>query len=220
MSEPVKRRYHSPVRQAQAARTREQILEAASRLFQEDGFGPTTVRRIAEAAGVVPETVYAIFGSKARLLTAIVDVRLAPEGQSSILERPEVAALAAEPDQRRLLHGFTQDYAAMSERVRPISEVLRTAKAVDPAMAGVRDAIEGHRHRYMRTIAGWLGDRGPLLVSVDRAADIIWALASPDVSRMLCDVRGWTTAEYAAWLAEALAVALVPAQTRRRKPGR
>jgi AcrR family transcriptional regulator len=210
MDRPVKRRYHSPTRQAQAARTRAQILEAAAALFQAGGFGGTTVSQIAEAAEVVPETIYATFGNKAGLLTALIDLRLAPEGQSSILDRPELVALAREPDQRALLRGFARDYAVMSERVRPISEVLRTAKAVDSDMAAVRDEIEGHRHRFMRTIATWLADRGPLLVDVDRAADMIWTLASPDVGRMLCDVRGWSTDQYAQWLEDTLASALLP----------
>lgn len=216
MPEPVKRRYHSPTRQAQAARTRAQILDAADQLFRAQGFGRTSVRQIAEAAAVVPETVYANFGNKARLVTALIDIRLAPDGQASILERPEVDALAREPNQRRLLRGFARDYAAMSERVRPISEVLRTAKAVDPEMAAVRDEMEGHRYRYMRAVAGWLADRGPLLVSVDRAADMIWTLASPDVARLLCDDRGWTTDDYADWLEETLATMLLARSGRRR----
>lgn len=210
MSEPVKRRYHSPTRQAQAARTRQQILDAADRLFRTQGFGRTSVREIAEAAEVVPETVYATFGSKARLLTALIDIRLAPEGEASILERPELAALSQEPDQRQLLRGFARDYAAMSARVRPISEVLRTAKAADPDMAAIRDEIEGHRYRYMHTIAEWLAERGPLVVSVGRAADIIWTIASPDVGRMLCDERGWTSDDFADWLEASLTASLLP----------
>jgi AcrR family transcriptional regulator len=215
MAEPVKRRYHSPARQAQAARTREQILEAADRLFRSQGFGATSVREIAEAADVVPETIYATFGSKARLLTALIDVRLAPDRQASILERPEVVALADEPDQRRLLRAFARDYAAMSARVRPISEVLRTAKAVDPDMASIRTEIEGHRYRYMHTIAEWLAERGPLNVTVERAADIIWTLASPDVGRMLCDDRGWSTDEHADWLEASMTALLLPPRARR-----
>jgi hypothetical protein len=61
----------------------------------------------------------------------------------------------------------------------------------------------------MRTIAGWLAERATLRVPQDRAAHIVWALASPEVGRMLCDVQGWTTAEYAAWLAETLAATLL-----------
>ena len=108
------------------------------------------------------------------------------------------------------LHSSTEPLESGTARVRPISEVLRTAKAVDPDMAAVRDKIEGYRHRYMHTIAEWLADRGPLLVTLDRAADIIWTLASPDVARMLCDQRGWTTEDYAEWLEETLAATLLP----------
>ena len=44
------------------------------------------------------------------------------------------------------------------------------------------------------------------------AADIVWALASPDVAHVLCDVQGWTTGEYAAWLEETLAATLLTAE--------
>jgi len=210
MSEPVKTRsYNSPVRREQAARTRQRILDAAGDLFARQGYGTTSVRQIADAAQVAPDTVYATFGSKARLLTALVDIRLAPGGQASILDRPEVQALRQERDPRRLLRLFARDYAAMSERVRPVSEVLRTAKAVEPEMAAVREQMEAQRLQYMRTIVQWLAGRASLRVPADRAADIVWALASPDVGRMLCDVQGWTTGEYAAWLEETLAATLL-----------
>jgi AcrR family transcriptional regulator len=212
MVEPVKRAYKSAVREEQAALTRTRILEAAAELFTAQGYGRTTIREIATSAGVVPETVYANFGSKARLLTALLDLRLAPEGQASILDRPETQAMREERDPRHLLHLFAQDYAAMSERVRPVSEILRTAKAVEPEIALVRDEIEGHRFAYMRTIAHWLEAVGDLRVPLDRAAEIIWVLASPDVGRMLCDVRGWSRDQYAEWLEDTLAHALLREQ--------
>jgi hypothetical protein len=61
----------------------------------------------------------------------------------------------------------------------------------------------------MRTIVSWLAERARLRVPADRAAQIVWALASPDIGRMLCDVQGWTTAEYATWLEETLAATLL-----------
>ena len=213
MAEPVKTRtYNSPVRREQAARTRQQILESAADLFVRQGYGTTSVRQIAGAARVAPDTVYATFGSKARLLTALLDIRLAPGGQTSILDRPEARAILEEPDPRRLLRLFARDYAAMSERVRPLSEVLRTAKAVEPEMATVREEVEAHRFAYMHTIVQRLASRAKLRVSLNRAAQVVWTLASPDVGRMLCDVQGWTTAEYAAWLGETLATTLLTAE--------
>lgn len=93
-----------------------------------------------------------------------------------------------------------------------MSEVLRTAKAVEPEMAAVREEIEGHRFQYTRTIVRWLAERATLRVPEGRAAQMVWTPASPDVSRMLCDVQSWTTGEYAAWLEETLAVTLLTAE--------
>jgi hypothetical protein len=89
-----------------------------------------------------------------------------PGGQASILDRPEAQAIRSERDPRRLLRRFARDYAAMSERVPPVSEVLRTAKAVEPQMAAVRKEMEACRLEYMRTIVGWLADLATLRVPV------------------------------------------------------
>ena len=147
-----------------------------------------------------------------RLFIALLDIRLAPGGQASILDRPEAQAILAEPDPRQLLRLFARDYAAMSERVRPISEVLRTAKAVEPDMATVREEMEAHRFHYMRTIVQRLAGRARLRMPLNRAAQIVWTLASPDVGRMLCDVQGWTTGQYADWLEDTLATTLLAAR--------
>ena len=207
---PVKTRsYDSPVRREQATRTRQRILDAAAELFTDPGYGATSIRAIAEAAQVAPDTVYATFGTKARLLTALIDIRLAPGGESSILDRPQVQEMRGERDPRRFLHLFARDYATMAERVRPISEVLRTAQAAEPEMAAVRDEIEGYRFRYMHTVAGWLAERSEMRMPLPRAAQVVWALASPDVGRMLCDVQGWTADEYADWRAHTLITTLL-----------
>src|SRR6476659_9990033 len=103
MTKPVKKRsYDSPVRQAQAAQTRASIVEAAAKLFEKQGYAKTSIREVAEAAGVAADTVYATFGTKPRLLTAVIDLRLsAGTGIANVMERPEALALRDEPDQRR-----------------------------------------------------------------------------------------------------------------------
>jgi AcrR family transcriptional regulator len=213
---PVKKRaYSSPVRQEQAALTRARILDAAGELFVTEGYGRTTIRQMAEAAQVSPDTVYAVFGSKARILTALIDQRLAPApGVENVLDRPEAMAVRDETDQRRQIHQFARDMAAVSTRVRPLYEILRTASAVEPEMAVVRTAMDGYRLRNMRQAAQWIAARGPLRVDVERAGEIIWTLASPDVSRMLCDDRGWTQDEYADWLEDTLVSTLLPVDDR------
>ena len=206
-----KRAYSSPIREEQAALTRARILNAAGDLFVSNGFARTTIRRIAEAAQVSPDTVYSVFGSKARVLTALIDQRLAPTpGVENVLDRPEATAVRDETDQRRQIHQFARDMASISTRVRPVYEILRTASAAEPAMAAIRAEMDASRLRNMRQVAQWIAARGPLRTDVERAGEIIWTVASPDVSRMLCDDRGWTQDEYADWLEATLVSALLP----------
>jgi AcrR family transcriptional regulator len=208
---PVKpRSYSSTVRREQAAQTRTRIVDAAGALFLEQGYPRTTVKQIAEGAGVAPDTVYATFGSKVRVLTALIDARLAPRGDANVIDRPEAQAVKDAPTQREQLHRFARDIAEISARVRPVYEMLRTAASVEPGVAPVFAEMDGHRFENMRRVAGWLADTGPLRVDVDRAAETIFALASPDVARMLCDGRGWSAERYADWLEDALGRALLP----------
>jgi AcrR family transcriptional regulator len=217
MTEPVKgesdarRPYSSAVRREQAAQTRSRIVEAAGELFLAAGYARTTIREIADRAGVAPDTVYAVFGSKARVLTALIDARLAPApGVANVMDRPEAQAVRDEPDARRQIELFAGDIAEISERVRPVYEILRTASAVEPDLAPVFAEMDGYRFRNMSQVANWFAARGPLRVDVDRAAEIIWTLASPDVARMLCDRQGWTREQYADWLADTLTRTLLP----------
>ncbi len=217
MARPVKTRsYSSSVRAEQAAATRVRIVDAAGELFVRDGYARTTVKAIAELAGVAVDTVYAVFGSKPRVLTALVDARLSGPPSAppveNVTDRPQAQAVRAETDQRRQLQLFAADIASISERVRPIFEIMRTASAVEPEMATVFAEMDASRLANMTRVAGWLASQGDLSVSVERAGEIIWALASPDVARMLCDVRGWTNEAYAGWLATSIAAAVLRAE--------
>ena len=68
-----KRRYHSPLRDAQAAATRVRILEAALDEFVARGYPGTSVAAIARTAGVSPETIYATFGTKRGIVDALLE---------------------------------------------------------------------------------------------------------------------------------------------------
>jgi AcrR family transcriptional regulator len=211
MSKPVKKRpYRSELRHQQAALTRTAIIDAATELFVSEGYAGTSVRAIAERAGVAADTVYAVFGSKARVLTAVIDARLSPPGVSNVMDRPEAQAVRDETDQRSQLRRFARDIASLSTRVRPVYEVLRTAAASEPDARAVFEEMEAHRLTNMGRLASWLLERGPLRADENTAATTIWVLASPDVARMLCDVQGWTEQEHADWLETLLVSTLLP----------
>jgi AcrR family transcriptional regulator len=217
MTPPVKKRaYTSTVRQEQAVRTRERILDAALALFGTEGYGRTTIKAIAERAEVAPDTIYAVFGSKARVLTALIDRAIAPRGETNVTDRPQTRAVLEERNPRRQVALFARDIAAVVGRVRPIYEILRTASAVEPEMAAIHQEMDRHRLANLRRFVEALAGHGTLRVDVDTAADTVWALASPDVARMLRDGRGWSEERYAGWLEDVLTRALLGGRPRQR----
>ena len=206
-----KRKYSSAVREEQAARTRARILDAASKLFLERGYARTTMKDIAAQADVARDTVHAIFGSKAQVLTALIDLRLVPDGAVlNVTQRPDAQAIKDEADQRRQIELFAKFIAGISTELRPVFEVLRTASAVEPEMGKVFEDMDDFRLKNMQTYSTWIAARGPLRVNTRQAGEIIWALASPDVARMLCDELGWTESQHARWLADTLIRTLLP----------
>jgi AcrR family transcriptional regulator len=212
MARPVKKRtYDSPVRQEQAAQTRARIVGAAGELFEAQGYARTTIRQIADGAGVAVDTVYATFGSKPRVLTAVIDDRLAAgSGVANVMERPEALAVRDEPDQRRQLALFARDIAGTVARVGPVFEIMRTAASVEPEMAAVYAEMQGYRAQNLRRVVEWVAARGPLRLDVERAADTLWVLAAPDVARLLWQGKGWSHDEYVAWLEDMLVRTLLP----------
>jgi AcrR family transcriptional regulator len=64
------------IRDDQKLATREKVLEAARDLFNETGYEETTIRAIAERAGVSVGSVFTTFASKAEVLSHVMDRRL------------------------------------------------------------------------------------------------------------------------------------------------
>ena len=102
--------------------------------------------------------------------------------------------------------------AAQLERIRPLDDILRSAAAVDPAAAALRQDIQVRQRRAaIRTIVGWIAARGPLRddLSVNRAAQVVWTLTSPEVHLLMRDTGRWSKLSYRAWLEQAVADAIV-----------
>src|SRR6478672_5536731 len=91
-----RRRYSSPLRAAQADRTRAQVLAAAATCFEESGWAGTTVAAIAERAGVAVETIYSGFGSKKAVLRQVIDVAVVGDSEPVPLAEREVFTRLAE----------------------------------------------------------------------------------------------------------------------------
>jgi AcrR family transcriptional regulator len=203
----AKRRYDSALRKEQAGQTRTRILDSAQKLFQARGYAATTMEAVAGEAGVATDTVYANFRSKTGLLRSLIGVRVAgDESAVRFMDRPGPQSVRTQPTQRAQLQAFAADIAATLERARPVDEIIRGAGAVDPEVAAMRAQMQQIRHARLSELVDWLAEKGPFRGGMDRdeAADIVWALASPEVNGLLRRDRGWSQDRYVAWLADAL----------------
>lgn len=125
-----KRTYRAPKRQAAAERTREAILAAAQRTFEEHGWSSATIRIIAGDAGVSPKTVEAIFGTKAALLEAVVAYAIRGDsGAEEMPTRTVIMEMEAAPDAPTMLDLHAAHLRRVNQRSAAIAWVVEHAAA-------------------------------------------------------------------------------------------
>jgi AcrR family transcriptional regulator len=215
MKEPVKRTrgYDSPRRRAQALATRRQILDAADRLFAQQGYPATTMGAIAADAGVALKTVYVAFETKSGVLRALWHLVLrGDEANAPVTDRAWYREVLDETDPVRQLQLNAHNSRVVKERAGVLLGVVRDSAPVDPDIAALWARIQTEFYENQRAIVETLAARGALLPGLDatRAADILWTLNHPDVWQLLVRERGWTPADYERWFAESSCAQLLP----------
>lgn len=215
MSEPVnppRRRYDASGRRARAIRTREEIVDAARRLFEQGGYAQTTIGDVARAAAVSPETIYKSFGSKPALLRAVVSAAIRGDtADTPLRRRPQIDAIRDEPDPRRQFELYGRLLADVNPRLAPLVRVMREAAPGDPEIAAALERLYDDRLHGMAEFAGLLARRGTLRAGVSRrqARDVLWTLNSPELFELLVLQRSWSARRYGQWVAAQLASALL-----------
>lgn len=210
---PVKRRYESPRRAATAAVTRVRIRAAAGQLFVERGYVATTMREVAQRAGVGERTVYDAFPNKLSLFRHVLDVATVGDEQPvAVAERPEIRAAQQEPDPVAAISqtvGYSTD---LLERAGDLIMVSVEAAGSDPDMRAAADAGAGATHEACLALTSALHRRGALRDDLDAisAADILYALTSPYMHQLVRRHRGWGRQRYQAWLERMLTHELFP----------
>ena len=205
-----------PARKPDQARTRfarAAVIDAARTRFLERGYGATTVEAISELADVPPATVYRLFSSKHGILKALLDVSIVGDDQEvPFAARPHVQALLGQRDPRAQLSGFVKIAAEVNTRVGPLYRILVSAAGVDPDAASLLDDLTGQRQRGQQSIARSLARAGALRPELRErdAADIIHALMSPEMYRLVVIDRGWKLERYEQWLTTMLVDQLLP----------
>jgi AcrR family transcriptional regulator len=187
--------------------TREAILAAARELFVREGYGRTSIRRLAEVAGVATRSVYLTFGSKHGVLVALL------EGLGLDAGEPAIRALGEqETDPRALLALVARLYRNLYEHGNEVIVLFREGAATEPALRAVLEAGLGGSRRSVGELCVRLDELRALRpgLDVDGAAGHALVLLSHDGYDELVVRRGWSLDRYEAWLAAALADALLP----------
>jgi AcrR family transcriptional regulator len=200
--------------QARTRLARAAVVDAAQSLFLERGYGATTMESISERADVPAATVYRLFSSKLGILKALLDRSIVGDDDDvPMAERPQVRALLAEPDPTELLRGFVAFTAQLNARIEPLYRILGGAAGIDADAARLLETLTQQRQQGQRLIARSLARAGALRPDLRErdAADLIHALLSPELYRLLVADRGWKPERYRSWLAKVLVAELVEA---------
>ena len=193
--------------QARTRLARAAVIDAARTLFFERGYGTTTIEAISALSDVPPATVYRMFSSKLGSLKSRLDVSIAGDDEAvPMADRPPVRSLLAAPDARDKVAGFVAIAVQVNSRTAAIYRILLSAAASDPDAAALLDELTRQRREGQGRLVRSLARAGALSTRVRErdAGDIIHALMSPEVYRLLVVDGGWSPERYEKWLTETL----------------
>lgn len=193
--------------QARTRRTRGAVVEAARTLFLQRGYAATTIEAISDSSDTPQATVYRLFSSKLGILKAVLDISIAGDDQAvAMLDRPQVRALLSDQDPKKQLTGFVAMLRDLMGRTAPVHRILADAARSDPEAGYLLAEVAQQRHEGQQRVARSLARSGAFKSGLRErdAADIVHALASPEVYGLLVLDRGWSPERYETWLTEIL----------------
>lgn len=183
------------------------MIDAARDLFIEGGYAMTTVAAISRRADVPEPTVYRLFSSKIGILKLLLDVSIAGDDEPiAVSERPGVASLRDEPDPHEILAGFASVTTQINQRINNVYYVLSRAADSDAEAAALLAVLDDQRDRGQAQIVQVLHRKRKLRAGLNsrHATDIVHALMSPQVYRLLVTDRAWSPEQFQRWATEAL----------------
>lgn len=206
MSQDDKRRYDSPLRDAQTAQTRARIVDAAAREFVRLGYVKTSMSAVAAVAGVSRETIYHLLGGKAAVFKAVYDVAVVGDhAETPVVDRDVYRAMLADPDPASAARTFGRLSADLVGRIGPVLRVLSDA-AQAPELADLLTQTRSERLFGIRHLLVRLSGVDPITERFAEAVDETYGLISPELALVLVEQRGWSLDSYGTWLGRRLAV--------------
>jgi AcrR family transcriptional regulator len=162
------------LRERKKQRTREAIVAAALRLFDERGYDQTTIADIAEAADIAPRTFFGYFPSKEDVVFA--DFPETVEGLSRQLDERAESETAIDAI-RAWIEGKLDEVSLHDEQERCRKRVIADSPALEDHYRALMGQIE---HLLAEHIARDLGDRPDALRPHMIASSVIGTLSALD----------------------------------------
>ena len=190
------------LRERQAEFTRNEILAAARHLFAERGYTRTSVRDIAQAAGVSAQTVYDSIGSKQAVVARLNDMIDSEADIGAI-----VSAAAGSQDPHQVATMSARITRSILEHCEDIVRALVTGATAEPEIQVVLD--EGHRRHVegARTVVRTLQDMNALAPSTDTdtdaASETLAAITDFRFALLLRESYGWSLDHIEEWMENA-----------------
>ena len=175
-------------------------MKAAREVFTSSGYSRSTIEAVAAAANVSTPTVYAVFGSKAALLSALV----ADAGSDADI-RLLADRTMKETDARARVAGAAKVVRAIIQRELAILNVLREAGTGRPELEEARRQVHGQQRSALARAVRPIAAAGKLRagVSEGEAVATFTAIATPESYAFFVEELGWTGARWERWLANA-----------------
>jgi AcrR family transcriptional regulator len=181
--------------------TRVRVIDAAASLFVERGYVAATIEDVAERAAVAVQTVYYVFGTKPKLLSAVLDASIAGDVEPvPVLERSWVGGLRKQHDVGSTMERLVDDSVTILSRTSPLYEVVRRA-AADPEVNQLLQETRRRRRSDQRALIEILSSAGRLRpdLDVDTAADVFYGLINEEVFQLFVRDCGWDVERLKRW---------------------
>ena len=173
---------------ARSRRSRAALLDATRELITEGGFDALTMAEVADRAGVSRRAVYLHFATRAELVTALFGRLGETEDIGASLQR-----VWGSPDAVAALAEWGRHLARTHSKLLPVMLAAERARHADPDAAALWRAGQDRWLAGARRLADWLAREERLAPpwTPATAADMIWALMSPDLLTRLWHERHW-----------------------------
>lgn len=193
------RKYHSTLRERQAAETRSQVIAAATQQFAADGYTRTTFVKIAAVAGVSAETVCGCGPKAALMIAALERAGFGASGQENDVN---LMSLRTVNDRTKAIDAPTVMHAEMFERIAPLASALIGASCSEAELDRYLTTTRASVHFHLRQILDIYRDHGLLRqdIAFDEVVETAAVLCSAETYLQITRRDSGGPAAYRTWL--------------------